>query len=173
MLKKSECKQMGRFNTLSHGLYFNPAKFQVDFRSRLGKALKGIVGALLGQFPSPCPPAAQLLAQRTAFKLVRAASYEAFIFNGEKVPPLKADQSYLTLTASIRADFQLLWQMAKDGGGGERVPDLREYLESLKAAAAIPVKPEAGPEPSHACKCSGAGCECGHEETKDQGETKR
>jgi hypothetical protein len=126
---------------LVHGLYFRPEKHKVDHRTRLGRALKGIVAALLEPFPSPAPVAAQLLAQRTAYKLVRAASYEAFVLSEAQAPALNADQDYLKLTASIRADLQTLHVMARHGGPDKDAPDLTAYLEALKKEA-IPVKPQ-------------------------------
>ncbi|MCX5888189.1 MAG: hypothetical protein NTY36_01895 [Deltaproteobacteria bacterium] len=54
-------------------------------------------------------------------------------------PAASADQDYLRLTGSIRADLQLLHIMAKGNGGGDG-PDLKEYLETIKKASkAIPV----------------------------------
>ncbi|MFZ5447888.1 MAG: hypothetical protein ACOZFS_04535 [Thermodesulfobacteriota bacterium] len=120
---------------LTHGLYFRPEKHKVDYRTRLGKTLKAVTAALLEQFPSPPPVAAQLLAQRTAFKLVRAANFEAFMLQEPQAggPTLNADQDYLKLTASIRADIQALFVMSKQGSGLEKeVPDLQTYLEALK-----------------------------------------
>jgi hypothetical protein len=122
---------------LTHGLYFRPEKHKVDYRTRLGKTLKAVTAALLEQFPSPAPVIAQLLAQRTAFKLVRAASFETFLLQQiQEAPSLSADQDYLKLTASIRADIQTLFAMAKQGGPEKEAPDLQTYLEALKKGGA-------------------------------------
>ena len=118
---------------LTHGLYFRLEKHKVDYRTRLGKTLKAVTAALLEQFSSPAPVIAQLLAQRTAFKLVRAASFETFLLQQpQEAPALNADQDYLKLTASIRADIQALFAMAKQGGPEKGLPDLQTYLEALK-----------------------------------------
>jgi hypothetical protein len=118
---------------LTHGLYFRPEKHKVDYRTRLGKTLKSVTAALLEQFPSPAPAIAQLLAQRTAFKLVRAAKFEAFVLQQpQEAPALNADQDYIKLTASIRADIQALFVMAKQGGPEKEIPDLQAYLKALK-----------------------------------------
>lgn len=118
---------------LTHGLYFRPEKHKIDYRTRLGKSLKAVTEALLSQFPSPAPVIAQLLAQRTAFKLVRAASFETFILQQpQEAPALNADQDYIKLTASIRADIQALFAMAKQGEAEKEVPNLQAYLEALK-----------------------------------------
>lgn len=119
---------------LTHGLYFRPEKYKVDYRTRLGKTLKAVTAALLEQFPAPAPIIAQLLAQRTAFKLVRAANFEAFVLQQpQEAPALNADQDYLKMTASIRADIQALFVMSKQGGGPEKdIPDLQAYLEALQ-----------------------------------------
>jgi hypothetical protein len=74
-----------------------------------------------------------LLAQRCAFKLIRAGLFEAFILNGGKAVA-RAEEDYIRLTESIRKDLQTLWVMAKEGGGKDPVPDLEEYLETLKKA---------------------------------------
>jgi hypothetical protein len=118
---------------LIHGLYFRPEKHKVDYRTRLGKTLKAVTAALLEQFPSPAPVIAQLLAQRTAFKLVRAANFESFVLQQpQEAPALNADQDYIKLTASIRADIQALFAMAKQGGPEKEIPDLQAYLKALK-----------------------------------------
>jgi len=113
-----------------HGLYIDPVK--VDKRTRIAQLRKGLKVALLERFPAPAPAAAQILADRTSVKLLRVAAYEAFVLAGN-LPSDKANQTYLSLTESIRKDITMLWQMARDGGG-ERVPDLREYLEILRRA---------------------------------------
>jgi hypothetical protein len=114
---------------LIHGLYLG---CELDMRTRPGKAIKKLIEALLERFPTPAPAQAQVIAQRCAFKLIRAASYEAFILKGGQAAPT-ADRDYLTLTGSIRADIQALWVMAKDGGTPDPVPDLATYLASLKS----------------------------------------
>jgi hypothetical protein len=123
---------------LIHGLYFRPEKHKIDYRTRLGKSLKAVTEALLSQFPAPAPVVAQLLAQRTSFKLLRAASFENFILqNPQEAPTLNADQDYLKLTASIRADIQTLFTMAKQGGPEKEAPDLQAYLKTLKREGGI------------------------------------
>lgn len=134
-VRRGNGKERGHLATFGHGLYFRPDKFEVDFRSHLGKTLKIIVSSLLDRFVSPAPAMAQLLAMRTAYKLVRASSYENFVLSGKVAPPLTADQDYLRLTGSIRADIQTLYLMSKDAGLVDQAPDLKEYLEMLKAAA--------------------------------------
>jgi hypothetical protein len=126
---------------LVHGLYFRPEKHKIDHRTRLGRALKMIAQALLDQFPSPAPVAAQLLAQRAAYKLVRAASYEAWVLEKSQAqaPALDSDMDYLKLTASIRADLQTLYAMARPGAQEKETPNLEAYLKALKEGA-IPVE---------------------------------
>jgi hypothetical protein len=134
-VKRGPYKQTGHLQTLAHGLYFRPDKFEIDHRSALGRALKDIVTSLLDRFPAQAPAMAQLLAQRCAYKLVRAASYETFVLTGKEAPALSADQDYLRLAGSIRADIQTLYLMAKDSAMVDQAPDLKEYLAMLKAAA--------------------------------------
>jgi len=154
-VRRREDKQTGHLETLSHGLYFHVDKFVVDGRSSLGQSIKQIVGALLERFPDPAPAAAKLLAQRTAYKLIRAASYEGWVLSGVQPPGASADRDYLKLTGSIRADIQTLYVMSKDAAPSDKTPDLKEYLEMLKKASkAMPaaIKEEAEP---YACKCGG------------------
>jgi hypothetical protein len=146
MLKKADWKKAPSLNAIAHGLYFDPSRFHIDHRTRLGKALKNMVDTLLEKFPSPPPAMAQLLAQRCAYKLIRAASYEVFIMTGEKAPGLGADRDYLSLTGQIRKDLQALHQLAKDGGPVDRVPSLSEYLSALKEANQVE-PPAPSPEP--------------------------
>jgi hypothetical protein len=113
-----------------HGLYIDPVK--VDRRTRIAQLRKGLKAALLERFPAPAPAAAQILADRAAVKILRVAAYEAFVLAGNS-PSDTANQSYLSLCESIRKDLTTLWQMSRDGVG-EKVPDLREYLEILHRA---------------------------------------
>lgn len=119
-----------------HGLYLDLTGFQLDRRTRIGQALTKLTHVLLERFPSPAPAMAQVLAQRCAVKLIRAASYEAFVLTktGDKEPALSADRDYLRLTGSIRADLQTLWLMAKDTGPDKPMPDLQTYLAGLQEA---------------------------------------
>jgi hypothetical protein len=111
-----------------HGLYLDPVK--VDRRTRIAQLRKGLKAALLERFSAPAPAAAQILADRAAVKILRVAAYEAFVLAGNS-PSDKANQDWLNLSESIRKDLTTLCQMARDGGG-EKVPDLREYLEILR-----------------------------------------
>jgi hypothetical protein len=113
-----------------HGFYIDPVK--VDGRTRVALLRKNLRNVLLERFSNPVPAAAQILADRTSVKLLRVAALESFILAGN-LPSDRANQDYLSLTESIRKDLTILWQMAKDGVG-EKVPDLREYLEILRRA---------------------------------------
>jgi hypothetical protein len=137
-VKRKPGKQRGHLQTMAHGLYFDVTKFQIDGRSSLGKQIHRVLVALLEPFSKPIPAPAEMLARRTAYKLLRAASFEAYILGGGTPAP-STDQDYLRLTGSIRADLQLLHVMAKGNGGGD-APDLKEYLEALrKASKATPI----------------------------------
>jgi hypothetical protein len=70
-------------------------------------------------------------------KLIRAATYEAYVLTRDKPPAPNADRDYLSLTGSIRADIQALWIMAKDGAPERAVPDLQQYLTSLREAGKL------------------------------------
>lgn len=126
-----------------HGLYRDLSK--IDGRTRIALIKKSLRNALLERFATPAPAVAQIIADRCALKLLRAASYETFILGGN-VPAPSADRDYITLTASIRADIQLLHQMANDGGPADKEPSLKEYLEAIKAGKLIPVEAEKEPD---------------------------
>lgn len=113
-----------------HGLYIDPVK--VDRRTRIAQLRKGLKAALLERFPAPAPAAAQLLADRASVKILRIAAFESFILAGNS-PSESTNRDYLSLCESVRRDLAMLWQMARDGVG-EKVLDLREYLEILRRA---------------------------------------
>jgi hypothetical protein len=136
------------FNALKHGLEFDPSRVWGDARKQPWKNLRRVVRALLQPFPSPPPPAAQVLAQRIAFKVVRAASFEAYVLAEGKPPAAAADSLYLSLTGSIRADLMALSTMAKDGQPSDRPPSLDEYLAAFKSGSIVPVEGEAQGEGS-------------------------
>ena len=151
-VRQREDRQTCHLETLSHGLYFHPDKFVIDGRSALGQGIKRIVEALLERFSDPAPAVAKLLAQRTAYKLLRAASYEGWVLAGIQRPLARADRDYLKLTGSIRADIQTLYVMSKDAAPGDKTPDLKEYLAMLqKASQATLINPkgEAAPPPAN------------------------
>jgi hypothetical protein len=157
-VRRREDRKTCHLETMQHGLYFNIDKFVVDGRSSLGQSLKKLVESLLERFAAPVPAIAQLLAQRTAYKLLRAASFEAFVLSGVQPPAAGTDADYLKLTGSIRADLQTLYVMSKDAAPGDKTPDLKEYLEMLKkAGAATPVYPKGEAAPAKSgCKCGGS-----------------
>jgi hypothetical protein len=119
-----------------HGLYIDLVGFQIDRRTRIAQTIKKLTFSLLERFSSPAPAAAQLLAQRTAFKLIRAASFEVFVLNGGKASE-RVESDYISLTESIRKDIQSLWLMAKDAGPDKPKPDLQTYLYSLQEAGKL------------------------------------
>ena len=114
-----------------HGLYRALAADRVDLRTREGKAWQRLTGALLERFPAPAPGLAQMVAQRCAFKLIRSATFEAYVLRGGQPAP-SAEQDYLRLTGSIRADIQTLWTMAREGAPERCAPDLETYLAGLQ-----------------------------------------
>lgn len=128
-----------------HGLYRNLSK--VDGRTRIALIKKSLRAALLERFKTPPPAIAQIIAERCAMKLIRAASFESYILSG-KVPSSCADRDYLALTASIRADIFTLFQMSKEGTPAEvPVPSLSEYLNAIKSGKLHLVEPQTEPAP--------------------------
>jgi hypothetical protein len=138
MVRQEDRGKAKVLNPTKHGLYFDPSKFKIDYRSRLGKAIKQVMGGLLEKYPRPVPPLVQFLAMRCAYKLIRAASYEAWIMTGEEAPGLQADRDYLSLTNSLRADLQALHLLAKDGGQTDKFPQLQEYIKAKKVEVVKP-----------------------------------
>ena len=126
-----------------HGLYRDLVK--LDGRTRLSLIKGGLKKALLERFPDPIPAVAHILAERCAIKLIRVASYEGYILAGQENPAINADRDYLALTASIRADIQTLYLMAKEGPPEKAAPSLAEYLSAIRSGQLVPV--EASPEP--------------------------
>lgn len=114
-----------------HGLYFHAERFEIPPNSQLGRLLKSTVSGLLERFPVPAPLPAQALAQRLAYKLIRAASFEAHVLQSGEAPTVTADANYLHLAGSIRADLIALWSMSKDGPPPGKPPDLNEYLKRI------------------------------------------
>lgn len=128
-----------------HGLHLD--LLGVDGRTRPAKAVKALSNALLERFPSPAPAAAQLLAQRCAFKLIRAGLFEAFVLKGGK-PVVRAEEDYIRLTESIRKDIQALWVMAQNGGSKDSAPSLAEYLEAITTGKLVPVEAQTAAPPT-------------------------
>jgi hypothetical protein len=126
-----------------HGLYRELTK--IDGRTRIALLKKNLRGALLEHFLAPAPAVAQIIADRCALKLIRAASFETFVLRGERPAP-NADRDYLSLTESIRKDIQALWIMSRDNGPAKQPPDLETYLASLREAGKL-IETESHPEP--------------------------
>lgn len=116
---------------MAHGLYFHPEKFEIAPNSPLGRILKATVTGLLERFPAPAPLAAVALAQRLAYKLIRAASFEAHVLQSGVAPSPTADANYLHLAGSIRSDLNALWAMSKESGPPAKPPSLEEYLKKI------------------------------------------
>jgi hypothetical protein len=145
-VRRKPGKKGGHLETTKHLLYFRPDKFKVRKNSSLGKALAFVVDSLLACFYGQAPPSAQLLAQRCAYKLIRAASYETYVLTGQGVPTLSADKDYITLAGSIRADIQALHMMAREPLPDDKL-DLAKYIRLKEcepmeeAAQAVRVEP--------------------------------
>jgi hypothetical protein len=92
-----------------HGLYFRADKLEIEPDSSLGIFFKRTLEGLLERFPDPPPLAAAALAQRLTYKLIRAASFEAYVLQSGEAPSPTADANYLHLAGSIRSDRACLW----------------------------------------------------------------
>lgn len=110
-----------------HGLFLALQRHKIDGRTRLARVLRETVALLLEGHKEPVPGPVQLLAQRCAFKLIRASLYEMAVLTGKES---SADSYYLGLANSIRADLQALHQMRELPS--ERIPTLGEYLREIR-----------------------------------------
>jgi hypothetical protein len=129
----------GPMQATMHGLYFKPERLEIIPDSPMGRFAKRTLEGLLERFPDPPPLAAVALAQRLTYKLIRAASFEAYVLQSGKPPAPTADANYLSLAGSIRADIQTLWGMSKDAAPEAKIPTLEDYLKTLEK-----IKGEAG-----------------------------
>jgi len=131
-LKRKKGVKRGHLGTLTHGLYLRPGQFRVDYRTKTGKTLLEFEKSLLERFNGDVPAVARMLASRTAFKLVRASSYETMVANSKESPSPRAENDYLKLSASIRNDISLLNSMARDTRplNPKEETDLENYLKT-------------------------------------------
>jgi hypothetical protein len=120
---------------ISHGLYADPSRWDLDGRTTLAKNLGQLRAGLGGLFPDGPDRAASLLIYRIVFKNLNLALYEATIINGLAEATATGEQKYLQMSGSFRADLQLLISMAKAQAPNQSDPDLMEYIETLKKAA--------------------------------------
>ena len=136
MPKKDGLSVKGPMMATTHGLYFRPDQLEIVPDSPLAKLIDDTMAGLLERFPSPPPLAAVALAKIVTYKLIRAASFQAYVLQSGEAPAPTADANYLHLTGSIRADLSTLWGMNKDCNAAPdcRGPSLEEYLAALKEA---------------------------------------
>ncbi|MDP3181267.1 MAG: hypothetical protein Q8M54_00435 [Desulfobaccales bacterium] len=128
-------KKGSNTSMVRHGLYCDPAKWDLDGRTTLAKQLHQLRTGLAALFPDGPGRAGALLIDRVVYKSLKLALFEATdLISMEEVPP-GAEQAYLTMSNSFRADLQLLTTMAQHQAPAPGDPDLREYLETLKRAA--------------------------------------
>ncbi|MGA9755777.1 MAG: hypothetical protein WBV23_11625 [Desulfobaccales bacterium] len=125
---------------VKHGLYMALERHDIDGRTRLAQVLRRATELLLEGHKEPAPGPAQLLAQRCAVKLIRAASYEAALLGGKVELGAGTEKDYLMLCNSIRADIMAMSALAKDGQLPEKAPSLQEYLDALKSGQIVSVE---------------------------------
>jgi hypothetical protein len=135
MMKDAKENEAGALTPFRPSLFTKWSKKKLDGRRREAKWVKATAQGLLSVFPESPPPAAQLIAKQAAFKALALVKFECFVLSGGEASE-KADETYLRLSNSLRADLETLSRMQKDGGPGDRVPSLQEYLDSLKKAGA-------------------------------------
>jgi hypothetical protein len=103
-----------------HGLYLDLNMRNIDYRTKLGKAVKGLK-TQLRTFVGESTTASELLIQRITYKAIKLGLYELNCFmNLEN----KESDHYLPMANSLRLDLQALAGMA----GKPKPPNLDEYL---------------------------------------------
>ena len=118
-----------------HGLYADPAKWDLDGRTTLAKQLVLLRTGLAALFPDGPDRAGALLIDRVVYKSLKLALYEATdLTSTEGVPP-GSEMKYLQMSNSLREDIRLLTALAQRQAPAPGDPDLREYLESIRKAA--------------------------------------
>jgi hypothetical protein len=116
---------------ITHGLYANWQKWQIDGRTAAGKAIRRAREALATIFPKGPDVAANIIIDRVTFKALKASIYEALSINGAN---LGKEAEYLAITNSLRSDIRLLCQLAESQGFIGQAPELGEYLASIRQA---------------------------------------
>jgi hypothetical protein len=133
--QKIPTKQGTNTPMVRHGLYADPAKWDLDGRTTLAKQLVLLREGLAALFPDGPDKAGSLLIDRLVYKSLKLALYEATdLTSTEGVPP-GSEMKYLQMAGSLRADLQLLTTLAQRQAPAPGDPDLKEYLETLKKAA--------------------------------------
>jgi hypothetical protein len=141
-LKLKKGAKGGHLASVRHGLCVDFKKFRIDGRSTLGRTVKENLRALLSCFNGAPPVAAQLLAKRTAFKMIQASVFEREATFSEQALAPSADERYLKLTNSIREDVKLLHMMARDLKQAQRPTKKPQDLDRyLKAKKKRPIRP--------------------------------
>ena len=116
-----------------HGLYLRPEKVQVDGRSFLARRRKKLKVLFLADFPTPPSPRIQAIADTAAVNWICLEGFRAAFLRGEAISP-SAWKDYTALCNSLSRDLLTLEQLAKGSSGKDSIPDLEEYLETLKKA---------------------------------------
>jgi len=128
-------KKGANASMITHGLYCDPSKWEIDGRTLLAKQLNQLRAGLAALFPGGPDKAGALLIDRIVYKGLKLALYEATdLTSAEGVPP-GSEMKYLQMSNSLREDIRLLSAMAKAQAPSPGDPDLKEYLEALKRAA--------------------------------------
>jgi hypothetical protein len=134
-IRQAEYKKDVKHPVTRHGLHADLSKRKIDGRSAVGRALNRISNGLAKIFPEGPDMAASLLIDRICFKSLNLALYEATIVNSLAEATQAGEQSYLSMSGSLRSDLQLLTSLAKSQIPNQSDPDLMEYLEAIKKAA--------------------------------------
>ncbi len=120
---------------ITHGLYADLARRKIDGRTKLAKALREARDCLIQLFPGgQTNAAARLLIDRIIYKALKLSLYEAQDLKGMEGISPGSEQRYLNMANSLREDIRLLTALAQRQHSGKEVPELQDYLATLKKA---------------------------------------
>ena len=124
-----------------HGLFFDPRNHYIDGRTRIARIIRDVTRHLLEYFPDPVSAGALLIARQCAYKALRLRAFEHSVLTGDSEPAKTTDDAYLSLSASLTKDVEVLHRMARESSPIEKVPSLAEYLDALKSGKLVAVEP--------------------------------
>jgi len=140
--EEREVRKLRRHHHVSHyakhGLWVAFKAAKLDGRTGLAKRIAALKADLIKQLGHPPSPGEAILIERAVHKSIQCLLYELGVFQGDEQKRWPGSRDhYLALANSLRLDLVSLGIK----GGGEKVPNLTEYLKKKSADA------EKGDEP--------------------------
>lgn len=142
---KPESKEL---TPVRHGLYIQPGKVKVDGRSFFARRRKKLRGAFLADFQAPPSSRVQAIADGAAVNWICIEGFRSAFLRGEVISP-SAWKDYIALSNSLARDLMNLEELAKEGSGKDKAPNLEEYLkikEKADRATVIPAVVKVTPQ---------------------------